>query len=139
MATEAQIEAAVDSVIRKHRTTEILYYPYVTGALDLYKQRVRTYGAAVSLVGRAIIRPTKENLTVIGNDEAYDIAFLFSRTEMLAKFSLVPEGEWLDVSGEMSWFGRRFRIEKVHPSGQIGQRFMLVIVLASTIEGHRDS
>jgi hypothetical protein len=92
----------------------------------------------VTLVGRAILNPTNEQISVIGNEERYDVAFLFSRLEMIRKFPAASEGEWIDVSGEFSWWGRRYKIEKVAPSGQIGASFSLVIALGMTIQGSRD-
>ena len=135
---EQKIEAYVDKIITRYKTTDIYYYPYVTGAVDTYKQRTKTFGDPVTLVGRAILSPTKEQITVIGNEESYDIAFLFSRTEMQRKFPSLSEGEWLDVDGEMSWFNRRYRIIQVHPTGQVGVNFLLVVVLANSVPGARD-
>lgn len=136
---EDTIETKVDSLLTKFKQSPITYYPYVTGAYDTYKQRTKTFGTAVTLVGRAIWEPTIEQISVIGNDEKYDVAFLFSRTEMTRKFPSLTEGEWLDVTGELEWNSRRFRIEKVHPSGQVQTRFILVVVLANTVQGNRDS
>ena len=138
MATEAQIQTMVDVNLTRYKTTAIAYYPYVSGVVDIYNQRTKTFGTAVSLVGRAILNPTNEKISVIGNDERYDIAFLFSKLEMDRKFPSAAEGEWLDVAGEMTWWGRRFKIEKVAPSGQVGTSFSLVIVLGTTIQGRRD-
>jgi len=138
MYTETQILNMVDEVIAAHKTTAIVYYPYVTGSTDIYKQRTKTFGTGVSLTGRAILNPTQEQISVIGNDERYDVAFLFSKLEMDRKFPSASEGEWLDVDAEITWWSRRYRIEKVHPSGQVGQYFSLVVVLATTIEGQRD-
>lgn len=138
MPTEAQIQKIVDSVITKYATSQILYYPYEAGAVDIYKQRVKTFGAPTTLVGRAILEPTKEQISVIGNDERYDVAFLFSRLEMVRKFPSATDGEWIDVTGEFSWWNRRYKIEKVAPSGQVGTTFSLVIALAMTIQGGRD-
>ncbi len=135
---EERIEAFVDQVIRRYKTTEIVYYPYVAGATDSYKQRTRTYGTAVTLVGRAILNATSEQISVIGNDERYDIAFLFTRLEMIDKFPTADEGEWLSVKGEITWWGRRYRISDVRPTGQVGERFLLVVALGKTIEGSRD-
>jgi hypothetical protein len=139
MPTHQEIlEAKVDSLLTRYQTTEISYYPYATGSVDIYKQRTKSFGSAIILVGRAILRPTPEQISVIGNDERYDIAFLFSRTEMLRKLSSYNEGEWMDVTGEMEWFSRRYKIEKVKPTGQVQTRFLLVVVLATTIQGQRD-
>lgn len=138
MPTEESVQQAVDTVIQQHRTTGIDYFPYAPGVTDIYRQRAKSFGPPVSLVGRAILRPTPEQVSVIGNDEEYDIAFLFSRLELKRKFPAADEGEWLDVTGELEWFNRRFKIEKYHQSGQVGQSFSLVIVLANSIEGRRD-
>lgn len=138
MVTEAQIQAKVDIEITRHRTTAINYYPYVDGVTDIYKQREKTFGTAVPLIGRAVLNPTPEQLTMIGNGEKYDIAFLFSRLEMARKFPLADDGEWLDVSGEFTWWNRRYKIEKVAPTGQVGTGFSLVVALGTTIQGQRD-
>lgn len=138
MPSLAAIEAYVDNTITKYRTTDILYYPYSSGATDLYKQRTKSFGTAVTLIGRAIIRPTSEVLTVIGNGEVYDIAFLFSRSEMVRKFPTASEGEWMNVDGEIAWFNRRYKIERVTPTGQVSTTFLLVAVLAMSIPGARD-
>lgn len=137
-AQELSIGLAVDALLRRYKTTQIILHPYVSGTADVYKQRERSFGDDVVLIGRAILRPTSEQVTVIGNGEQFDIAFLFSRLEMLEKFPLANEGEWVDVTGEISWWNRRFRIIRVHPTGQIGELFTLVVVLANTIPGRRD-
>lgn len=135
---EEQIENYVDKVIRRYKTTQILYYPYESGGLDIYKQRTKTYGTPVELIGRAILTPTKEKLSMIGNDEIFDIAFLFSRIEMLKKFSSMEEGEWMNIDGEMAWWNRRYRIIRTHPTGQVGVNFLLMVILANSIPGVRE-
>ncbi len=138
MPTEAQIQTKVDQVITQHRTTAINYYAYVEGITDIYKQRTKTFAAPVELIGRAILNPTQEKLTVIGSGERYDIAFLFSRLEMIRKFPSADEGEWLDVSGEFTWWDRRYKISRVAPTGQVGLDFSLLVALGMTIQGQRD-
>jgi hypothetical protein len=135
--TEDRAEAAVDYGIRRCRSSSIEYVPYVPGAVDVYRQKDKVYGVPVPLVGRAIVSPTPELITVIGNNEKWDVAFLFSRVEMVSQFPLADEGEWMDTSGEMTWDGKRFKIGRAAPSGQIGEKFLLFIVLGTTIEGQR--
>lgn len=139
MPTEESVQKVVDTVIRQHRTSSIDYFPYAPGVTDLYNQNAKAFGPPISLVGRAILKPTPEQISVIGNDEQYDIAFLFSKVELKKKFPLADDGEWIDVDGEIEWFNRRFRIEEHQPSGQIGQTFSLLVVMANTIPGRRDS
>jgi len=139
MVTEAQAELKVDATITKYKSTTISYYPYTSGATDVYKQKTKVFGSAVALIGRAIHRPTPEILTVIGSGEEYEIAFLFSRVQMVAKFPSALEGEWIDPSGQMEWRNRRYKIKRVAPSGQVGEKFLLMIVLANSIPGQRDS
>lgn len=139
MGTDAsRIENQVDKVLTRYSTGAISYYPYAPGVRDHYGQVTKAFGTGVSLVGRAILNPTSEQISVIGNNETYDIAFLFSRTEMLKKFPALSEGEWLDVTGEMTWHGRRYKIDKVKPTGQIQETFILVVVVANSIPGARD-
>jgi hypothetical protein len=136
--TEEGIDKKVDNLLTYFKGTTIQYYPYVSGTLDTYRQRTKTFGTPVTLLGRAIHNPTEEQITVIGSGERYDVAFLFSRKEMLRKFPGVAEGEWMSVEGEMGWFNRRYKIEKVKSTGQVSTHFLIVVVLAATIEGHRD-
>lgn len=136
---EENIQTYVDKMIRRYRTTPIVYEAYETGqAVDIYKQRVKTYLPGVELVGRAILNPTREKVTIIGNGENYDIAFLFSRIELLDKFPLALEGQWLNVDGRMTWYNRQYRIVKAQPSGQVGQTFSLFIALGESYPGKRD-
>lgn len=135
----ATIEAKVDATITAHRTTAITYHPYVSGPVDVYKQRTKTYGTDVEdLVGRAIHNPTKEQLTVIGDGESFEIAFLFSRTQMRLRFPAAEEGEWMDTSAEISWRNRRYKIEKAKPTGQVFDNFMMMAVMGKTIQGRRN-
>lgn len=136
---EENISTQVDSVLTKFAQSPITYHPYVTGALDVYKQRTKTFGTAVSLVGRAIWKPTQEQISVIGSTEQYDLGCVFSRKEMLRKLPTYSEGEWIDVTGEIGWNGRRFRIEEVRPSGQVQTHFLIIVVLCNTVQGSRDS
>jgi len=140
MATREEIiQDRVEQVITDFQNGSIRYYPYISGSTDVYKQRTKTFGTPISLTGRAILDPTSEQITFIGNGELFDIAFLFSRVELVAKFPSANEGEWLDVDAQIEWFnGRRYKIERVHPSGQIAEKFLLTIVLANSIEGQRD-
>jgi len=138
MLTETTVQNKVDSVIRQYKTTPIKYYPYASGAVDVFKQRIKTFGTPVTLVGRAIHRPTPEQITVIGDGEEYDIAFLFSKIEMDLKFPSATDGEWIDTYGQMEWRDRRYKIEKVAPTGQVGTTFSMVVALANTIPGQRD-
>ncbi len=135
---EIAIQSKVDQVIRRYKTTDITYYPYTSGSVDRYKQRHKTFGSSTILVGRAIHNPTPQQITIIGDGEEYDIAFLFSRTELENKLPGSAEGDWIDVRGEMEWRSRRYKIEQVRPTGQIGLWFHIVAVLAKSIEGQRD-
>jgi hypothetical protein len=137
--TEDNIQKIVDQYITRFRTTPIQYLAYVAGAVDRYRQRDKTFAApSPDLIGRAIHKPTPEKVTVIGQGEVYEIAFLFSRLEMLRKFPSATEGEWIQPEGRMTWRSRTYKIEKVKPSGQTGETFSLVIVLANSILGNRD-
>lgn len=137
--TEDNVQLAVDRYLTRFRTTAIQYLAYVPGPLDRYKQTDKAFSApSANLVGRAIHKPTPESVTVIGQGEIYDIAFLFSRLEMIRKFPSAVDGEWIQPEGRMVWRNRTYKIEKVRPSGQVGTTFSLLIVLATSILGDRD-
>lgn len=133
MVTEAQAEAAVDALISKYPQGQIQYYPYVTGATDIYKQRTVSFGAPVTVVGRAIVNPTEEQVTGIGKLVDIDVAFLFSRLEMVRKFPSASEGAWMEDSGQLSWNGSRYRIVKAAPTGQVSTKFLLFVALAKDL------
>lgn len=130
---------AVDRALKAYKTSPIKYYSLNTTTLDVYKQATKVFATAVTLTGRAIIRPTSEQVTSIGNGEVYDMAFLISAKEAELKFPGVASGEWVKTSGEMEWNSRRFIIDKVVPSGQVGTLYSMVIVLATSVKGHRDA
>ena len=138
--TEDNVQLVVDHYITLHRTTPIQYLAYAGGAVDRFKQRTKTFDApSPDLIGRAIHNPTSEQVSIIGQGEVYDIAFLFSKLEMDRKFPAAVDGEWIQPEGQMVWRDRTYKIEKVKPSGQIGLTFSLVIALATTILGERDA
>jgi len=133
MPTEDQIESKVDSLLTLYQNSQIQYYPYSTGTADIYKQRTLSFGTPVTVVGRAIINPTEEQITGIGRLVDIDVAFLFSRLEMVRKFPAAEEGAWMDNSGQLSWNGSRYRIVKVAPSGQVQTKFLIFIALGKDI------
>ena len=135
---ETFAESKVDRVLRTYQVSPIQYFPYESGVADVYGQRDESFGTPVTLIGRAILTPTPEQLSMIGNDEKWDIAFLFSRLVLVETFPSEDEGEWLDTSGQMGWNNRRFKIEKVHQTMQVKTKFLGVVVLANSIEGERD-
>lgn len=140
LMTEAKVQTVVDHYITKFRTTPIQYLAYAPGVVDKFRQRDKTFVApSPDLTGRAIHRPTPEKVTVIGQGEVYDIAFLFSRLEMVRRFPAADDGEWIQAEGRMVWRNRTYKIEKVKPSGQVGLTFSLVVVLANSILGDRDA
>lgn len=137
---ETAIDIRVDELLtNQFNSTAIQYYPYASNTVDIYKQRTKSFGTPVTVRGRAIHNPTKEQITVIGNGERYDVAFLFSRRELIRKFPGADDGEWMSTSGEITWFDRRYKIEKVQATGQVSTHFLMVVVLGCTIQGHRDS
>jgi hypothetical protein len=136
---ESAIDARLDELLtNEFRSTAIVYHPYVSDTVDIYKQRTKTFGTPVTIRGRAIHRPTPEQISVIGNGERYEVAFLFSRRELIRRFPSAADGEWVSTDGEVAWFNRRYKIEKVQATGQVSTHFLMVVVLANTIQGHRD-
>lgn len=136
--TESNIEAAVDRILSRYRQSEISFLPYSSGTVDQYSQRSKTYGTPVPLIGRAILNPTREQISAIGDGESFDIAFLFSRLQLIEKFPSAPEGEWLNNYGRATWNLRTFDLVRVAPTGQIGTKFLLTVALGKTIEGQRN-
>lgn len=136
---ETQIGIIIDQMLTRYKSSEIKYHPYATGSVDIYNQREKTFGTPVVLIGRAILDPTKEQVTLIGNGEEYEIAFLFSRLEMRRKFPLADEGKWIDSAGQMEWWSNRYKLEKVQPTGQVGLYFHMMVALGRSLQGARES
>lgn len=138
--TEAQIESKIDSVLTQYQMGGIQLYKLLSnGTPDLYQQAsTKTFDTAVTLVGRAIHKPTMETITAIGDGRTYDIAFEFSRLEMVRKFPAGVEGEWIGVEDEIEWRSRRYKIEKVKPTVQVNDHFALLLVFACSVPGDRD-
>jgi hypothetical protein len=138
-AREAAIATRVDQLLTdQFTTTQIQYYPYLSSTKDIYKQRTKIFGTPVTLRGRAINNPTPDLISVIGNNERFDVAFLFSRNELIRRFPSADEGRWLSTDGEMSWFDRRYKIEKVKATGQVYVHFLITVVLGCTIQGQAE-
>lgn len=139
MPSEAAIIAKVASVLQTYGTDIDVLKSAGVGVADVYGQGDRTFDAAVSVRGRAIQKPTQDQLSFIGNDDEVEIAFLFSRTELVAKFPSAGENEWLEKTDEFGWEGRRFRALSVHPTGRVQAYHAMVAVVAETIPGASDT
>jgi len=138
MVTEAQAQRATDRAIRRYRASTISVLKFASaGTPDRFGQSRATFSPGVPVVGRAIHNPTKEQVTVIGDGERYEIAFMFSRLEMLRRFPALPEGKWITTLDKVTWNGNTYKLEKVQPTGQVGTTFSLVVALGSTAEGDR--
>jgi len=138
MVTEAQAQRATDRAIRRYRASTISILKLESaGTPDRFGQSRATFSTGVPAIGRAIHNPTKEQITFIGDGERYEIAFLFSRLEMLRRFPALPEGKWITTYDKIAWKGNTYKLEKVQPTGQVGTTFSLVVALGSTAEGDR--
>lgn len=101
---------------------------------DPYGDGEPAYEAPVALIGRGIRNPTPEQVTVIGNDEHFDIAFLVSYLEMEEKFPGVDQDDWVTTEDAAGFEGNLYNIERVHLSGKV-EDYTLVILLGRTFEG----
>ncbi len=134
--SEASIQAKVANAISAFGST-IGVRKYSSGPSDLYKHGQPTYAASVNCTGRAIYKPTPEQVSAIGSTEQFDLAVLFSRTELVAKFPLAAERAWIDERDRIVAQGVLYEVTRVHPSGRIKDYEHLVILLCNTIEGRR--
>ena len=132
---QAQAEAWVDDLLLGFGK-EIDILPHASEPIrNLYGQSESEFDQPVSCTGRCILNPTKEQISIIGNEQKVDCALVFSRTELVRKFPSAEEGEWISELDQFSFEEKTYKITKVHPSGRIGDRATLVIVLGDTIAG----
>jgi len=137
MSLESAISSKIGRLLRGHNSGPIQYFPFTAGTPDQYGQVSPSFGPPVFLVGRAILNPTEEIISGIGEASRYSVAFLFSREELLSKFPASNEGSWIDSRGEMFWNGSRYKVDVFHPTAQVGDTFLLFIALGTTKAGER--
>lgn len=67
----------------------IQVYPAISVTRNQYGQASPAFGPAVECIGRCILEPTPEDISIIGNLQGVDIAILFSRLELVREFPIV--------------------------------------------------
>lgn len=134
MPSEADIQARVAAVIDSHGG-DLAVRKYVSETQDRYKQGVVTFGTPVICRGRAITRPTREQLSFIGDGQEVEVAFLFSRLELVAKFPALGEGVWLTTKDEVGWGGQWWRLVSAHPTGRVSTQCSMLVMIGETAPG----
>jgi hypothetical protein len=133
-ANEARIQDKVFAVLRDHGT-DMDVLKYVSTVLDQYKQGEQTFATAVEVRGRGIRRPTKDQLSMIGDAEEVEIAFVFSRLELNDKFPTATEPYWITNDDRIGFEGKQYRILSTHPTGKIALTYSMLVAIAETIPG----
>lgn len=137
MVTENTAQLAVDRAIKRYKTSGIEVLTHIPGVPDKFQQSRSTYAPGISVIGRATHSPTAQMISVIGDGERFGVAFLFSRLELIRKFPAGTEGKWISTNDKMSWNGNVYAIAKARPTGQVGETFSEMVILANTPEGER--
>jgi len=101
---------------------------------DPYTEGSSTFDPPVATVGRGIRHPTSEQVSMIGNDEHPEIAFVFSYLELEERFPLLAPQEWIKTDDAIGFEGNLYNVDRVKLSGKF-QDYTLVVVLARTYEG----
>lgn len=135
---EARVLARVDKLLGQGPGgfgTDMLLLPFdgLAGSSTPYKDRKPKFKDAVSLVGRAIRNPTKEQISFIGNMAAVEIAFVWSREELRRKFPAAAEGQWITGNDRVTFEGETFRLDIARPSGRYKMHNALFIALGTKL------
>lgn len=138
IANESRIQDKVYAVLRDHGTDmDVLKYTGTT--LDQYKQGEPTFEDPVEVRGRGIRRPTKDQLSMIGDAEEVEIAFVFSRLELNEKFPTATEPYWVTNDDRIGFEGKLYRILSTHPTGKVAQTYSMLVAIAETLPGEAES
>jgi len=133
-ALAAVIGAEVDALLLGFGK-DVTVYKASVGAGNLYGQQTKSFGTGVVCKGRCLLTPTEEQISLVGNLEEIDAAFVFARAELVRKFPAGAEGEWITELDEASFEGDRYKLVKVKPSGKVEDKWQLVVVLGRNILG----
>ena len=139
IAWESAVGEEVDALLLAFGK-DITFHIHGPVVRNAFHQAAPVFPTNVICKGRSIVNVSEQQTSLIGNLQAADVALLFSRAEMLRKFPLKAEGEWLNEEDEFSFESERYKVLKFHPSGRIKDHSSIVILLGKTILGaFRDS
>jgi hypothetical protein len=133
-ANEPKIQNKVHDLLRDHGT-DMDVLKYESTVLDQYKQGEQVFADPVSVRGRGIRRPTKDQLSFIGDAEEVEIAFVFSRLELNEKFPLATEPYWITNDDRIGFEGRVYRVVEAHPTGKVALTYSMLVLIGETIPG----
>lgn len=135
---EAKIQTQVDNLLSVVQFGEAVKVYKFQSAADNYpygRGGAIVYSTALDVTGRIITEPTEELLTLIGDGLKWDVALLFSRLELVRKFSAADENEWLSVDDEFEHGGMRYACIKMFPTGRVHTQHSLIVVVCKSKEG----
>ena len=138
---EASVLNKVDKLLTDHQSLEPIYILKYEGTLPSPKTpfttAVKKYGSPILVVGRAITNPTKELASLFGNLAKLEIAFVWSRLELIKKFPLAAENDWLDSKDIVQYKDNTYDLIQVKPSGHYASFCTLVIGAGKTGRGDK--
>lgn len=102
---------------------------------DVYQQEEGTFEDAVPVTGRGIKRPTKDQLSMIGNMTEVDYAFVFASDTLAEAFPDLDAGLWIALEDEIGFEGGRYRVLSTHRTGKVKSVYALHVVLCATKPG----
>jgi len=134
VANEAKIQAKVYAVLRDHGTDmDVLKYDDMV--LDQYNQGEPQFADPIVVRGRGIRRPTKDQISFIGDAEEVEIAFVFSRLELNDKFPDATEPYWITNDDRIGFEEKLYRILEAHPTGKVAETYSMLVLIAETLPG----
>jgi phage tail tube protein FII len=134
MATEAAIMVKVQDSIKAYgQSIDVL--KHAATSADLYQQGAKTFDVAVQVVGRAIRRPTADQLSMVGDQEDIELAVVFARLELMDAFATATENEWIVNDDEIGYEGTRYRILSTHLTARVKDYYSLVVCKCVSLVG----
>lgn len=136
--TENYVLRVVDTTIANHTDAgSIGVVKYAGTVLDQYKQGEPTYAAfAVPTTGRGIRQPNMDQLSMIGDGESVEIAFVWSRLELARRFpSAADPMKSIDTRDRLEFEGKTYRILSTHPTGKSHSVYTMLVVKAASLPG----
>jgi len=132
--TQGEVLAHVKSTIARHGSVlGVLKFSSLT--TDQYQQGDPTFNTVVNTTGRGIRQPSADELSVIGDGENVEIAFVWSRLELIDKLSSYPTDKWLDNKDRIQFEGKVYRILSTHLTGKAFDLYSMVVCKAESLVG----
>ena len=125
--TDAILVEKVDTIIERFGQSVVVRKVSEEGEPNRYNQTADSY-ESITCTGRAITKPTKQQITVFGDGVDVDLMVLFARQELIEKFPEGVEPQWITKRDRIQFEGREYNIDWVKPSARLKEYYSLVVI-----------